>query len=34
MSITKSDNFVDVAFGMDPTQGMQESSDLKYRSMN
>ena len=29
MSITKSDNFVDVAFGMDPTQGMQESRDLK-----
>ena len=29
MSITKSDNLVDGAFGVDPTQGMQESRDIK-----
>ncbi len=29
MSISKSDNFVDGAFGVDPTQGMQEARDLK-----
>ena len=29
MSLTKSDNFGEGAFGVDPTEGMQESRDIK-----